>query len=128
MQVLFQFQQLFEEVKGILIQPADMQRGCIEALRQKCVFYFCAWKSGALTFSHFFSVTLIYSRTKIDKNVFHRYFFSDGLRAGFCHESHFGVKENQNCILGLKVWGKLGFKFGFELFDCTIFDFVFPCR
>lgn len=83
-------------MKGILIHPADKQKGCIEAVRQKCVFYFCAWKSGALTFSHFVSVTLIYSRTKIDVNVFRRYFSCAGLRAGFCDESHFAVVENQN--------------------------------
>lgn len=46
-QVLFQFQQLFKEIKEILIDSADKQR-------QKCVAYFCAWKSGALTFAHFF--------------------------------------------------------------------------
>lgn len=55
-----------------------------------------------------------------------RYFFCDALRAGFGHKLCLGVIENQNCILGLKVWEKLGFKVGFELFDCTIFAFFFP--
>lgn len=91
---------------------------------------FCAQGSGTLKISHFVSVIFIYSRTKIEVHLLHRYSSYAGLRAGFCDESHFAVVCNSRkpkpCLLALKVWGKLRFKVGSELSDCSISEFVFP--
>lgn len=111
-------------MKAIFIHPADRQRVCMEAIRQKCVFYFCAQESGTLKFSHFVSVIFIYSRAKIEVLIFHRCFSCTALSAGFCHESDFAVacssRKPKLCMSALKVWGKLEFKVGLELPDCSV--------
>lgn len=99
--------------------------------RKTELFYFCARGSGTLTFPHFVSVTFIYSRAIIDVPVFRRGFSCAGLRAGFWDESHFAIEcssSKPKChILALKAWGKLGFKVGSELSDCSVSEFIFPC-